>query len=675
MAFSSSTIAGFVGNNIVNSNEAGAQGFVINGTGVSSLTGPSNGDVVPVTLTFTGGVNQTVNATISNVNAGANTFGWTIADTNLASTSLAQGLDTVSVVFPGAQASPQFSFTFDTLAPAAPTITKVGGIGDVVSGPTGDTVLTGTTESGSTVALNFGFNSLGSATVDGIGNWSYTLTTANLGALGQGPGKIITATAADAAGNVSNPTPSVPFTVGTVIESSGATQLVQEDNHFFLLDSNGNGPPLVFQSGLVFPGEFGAFTPIAAEKTTTGFEVAWKSGTNTFSVWNTDASGNFTGEALAGSGAAPGSDPALQALEPSFQQDLNGDGTIGVVCYVRGTRILTATGERTIDTLLQGDIVLTLVGEELSAQPVKWIGRRRIDLTAHPRPETVAPVRIQRDAFADNIPHSDVLVSPDHAVLVGGKLICARQLINGATIRQEIDRPSVEYFHLELGTHAIVFAEGLPAESYLNTGNQGFFANSGQPLVLHPDLTDEADYPTREAASCAPFVSDESNVRPVWQRLADRAAALGQAGPQLETSTDADLHIVAKGRVVRPMYGENGLYIFVLPKGATEVRIVSRACSPVGARPWLDERRCLGVLVERIMLRDARGVQDVPVDHPDMTQGWWAVEQDGTSLRRWTDGNATLPMPASHGPAMLEIRASTSDMIYLTGANHGRRAA
>ena len=119
-----------------------------------------------------------------------------------------------------------------------------------------------------------------------------------------------------------------------------------------------------------------------------------------------------------------------------------------------------------------------MVANDGTVASVKWIGRRRIDLTTHPRPETVAPIRIQRDAFADNMPHSDLLVSPDHAIFVDGKLICARQLINGTTIRQEKGWTAVEYFHVELDAHTILLAEGLPAESYLNTGNQGFFANS-----------------------------------------------------------------------------------------------------------------------------------------------------------------------------------------------------
>jgi hypothetical protein len=344
-------------------------------------------------------------------------------------------------------------------------------------------------------------------------------------------------------------------------------------------------------------------------------------------------------------------------------------------CYAAGTRILTATGERTVECLMQGDIVLTLADGELVAQPVKWIGQRRIDLTAHPRPETVAPIRIRRGAFADNMPHNDLLLSPDHAVFVDGKLICARQLVNGTTIRQEKSWTSVEYFHVELDAHAILLAEGLPAESYLNSGNRGFFANSGEPLVLHPDLTDETDYPTREAASCAPFVWDEAGVLPVWQRLAERAAALGQPTPKLDTTGDPELRIVAKGRTGRPLYGENGLYIFALPKGATEVRVISRAGSPADARPWLDDRRCLGVKVERIVLRGANESLEVPVDHQGLSQGWHVAERDGTALRRWTSGDAVLPLPTLGGPTMLEIRAGNGGMAYVTNTDQERRVA
>ena len=223
-------------------------------------------------------------------------------------------------------------------------------------------------------------------------------------------------------------------------------------------------------------------------------------------------------------GSAPGAtvftmDDVSFARMPPQSFVIVGSDTIEAVCYARGTMIRTPDGEQPVETLRPGKQVITLVDGEEVTQTVRWLGHRRIDLTTHPRPETVAPIRIERDAFADNVPHRDLLVSPDHAIFVDGMLICARQLVNGTTIRRERDWTAVDYYHVELDQHAILLAEGLPAESYLDTGNSGFFANSDAPLVLHPDLTDETDYPTREAGSCAPFVSDEASVQPVWQRL------------------------------------------------------------------------------------------------------------------------------------------------------------
>ena len=345
------------------------------------------------------------------------------------------------------------------------------------------------------------------------------------------------------------------------------------------------------------------------------------------------------------------------------------------VCYVAGTRILTATGEQRIENLAPGDLVLTHTGEELTARPVRWLGRRRIDLTAHPRPETAAPIRIRRGAIAANTPHSDLLVSPDHAIFIDGKLICARQLINGTTIWQEKGLTSVEYFHVELDMHSIVLAEGLTSESYLNTiGTRRFFGNANEPVALHPELTDGTDYPSREAGSCKPLVWDEENVRPVWQRLAERAAALGHRVPNADVTTDPALHIVTKGQKLQPLSAENGLYTFLLPAGTTEVTLVSRAGKLTDTRPWVEDRRCFGVYVERILLRGPGGIRQVPLDYPRMSHGWWAVERYGTVLRRWTNGNAALSLPAVGGTVVLEIRASAGGMAYVTSADRQHAA-
>lgn len=395
---------------------------------------------------------------------------------------------------------------------------------------------------------------------------------------------------------------------------------------------------------------------------------------------------NFTGDTVTYSGTTvqvkSGATVVFTMDNVSFQSGASNQGFIAsgdviqAICYARGTNIQTPSGEMPVERLRPGKQVTTLVDGDATPRVVKWLGHRRIDLTTHPRPETVAPIRILQGAFADGTPHRDLLLSPDHAIFVDGVLVCARQLINGSTIRQEAGWTAVDYYHVELESHAILLAEGLPAESYLDTGNRNFFGNSGLPLMLHPDLTDEAGDAARAGGSCAPFAMDAASVQPIWQRLAERAAAIGKPVPQRAVTEAADLHLVAKGRVVKPIYHDAELAIFVLPRGASEVRLASRAQSPAEARPWLDDRRKLGVQISRIVLRGADLARDVPIDHPDLQKGWWAVEQDGLVLRRWTDGDAVLPLPETHGGVMLEIYLA-GKMTYLadTAPVAERRAA
>jgi serralysin len=128
----------------------------------------------------------------------------------------------------------------------------------------------------------------------------------------------------------------------TVIESFGSTSLVQVGIHYFLDDINtGTGPELMFNGAPVAAGQFGAYTPVGAEVTASGYEVAWKNaGTNQFSIWNTDSSGNFVSYAV-----YAGNSVALDSLESSFHQDLNGDGTIGLPA---GTTVIELFGSTSL---------------------------------------------------------------------------------------------------------------------------------------------------------------------------------------------------------------------------------------------------------------------------------------------------------------------------------------
>jgi hypothetical protein len=358
---------------------------------------------------------------------------------------------------------------------------------------------------------------------------------------------------------------------------------------------------------------------------------------------------NITATVSSGTGQA--------ATSPSFPVNY-------ITCFVTGTHIATPDGDCVVEDLAVGDLVLTASGD---ARPIKWIGHRHLNLKAYAQREKAAPVRICQSAFAENKPSRDLLLSPDHAVFTDGKLICTRQLVNGTTIRQELDWELVEYFHIELASHDVLLSEGLTVESYLDTGNRGFFVNADAPLVLHPDLTDESNLVTREANSCAPFFSEEEVVRPVWQRLAKRAAALGHAVPAPATTSDPVLRVATNGRMLTPLMVSGDRYSFMLPAGTTEVRLVSRVARPTDARPWFEDRRQLGVRLARAGLRGPDMVLDIPLDHPALTKGWWAVERDDGAMRRWTNGDGVLLLPPLAGPIMLEIQLGGA-VEYVTEA-------
>ena len=119
----------------------------------------------------------------------------------------------------------------------------------------------------------------------------------------------------------------------TVIEAFGSTSLVEQIGNFYLDSiSSGTGPELKYNGANVVAGQFGSgWTPVGTEQTSTGYEVAWQlAGSEQFTIWATDSSGNYTATVAAGSGTSLG----IEQAESILHQDLNGDGVIGVASTV-----------------------------------------------------------------------------------------------------------------------------------------------------------------------------------------------------------------------------------------------------------------------------------------------------------------------------------------------------
>jgi len=198
------------------------------------------------------------------------------------------------------------------------------------------------------------------------------------------------------------------------------------------------------------------------------------------------------------------------------------DITVTATCYAAGTRICTTRGEVAVEHLREGDLVLTVSGR---TQPISWIGHRHVNFQSHPNRQRILPVRIAAHAFGQGMPERDLLLSPDHAVFVEDVLIPIRHLINGGSIAQ-IECDTITYYHIELPRHDVLLADGMPAESYLEAGARGAFANVDGVIQLHPDFEPPRDHYAMlwEAEAYAPLVVAGEQLDRARCKLADRAA-------------------------------------------------------------------------------------------------------------------------------------------------------
>ena len=272
------------------------------------------------TATYSGGSGTNALTFSYTVGAGQNTAALAATAVNLNSATITDGAgNAANLSLSGlTQSGPQI----DTVTPTAPVISSFSPNGGTAFGSYTDAhvlTLTGSALANTTVEVFDGSSLLGTASVNGSGAWSYTTTSLSNGT------QSFTAEDVDAAGNVS--TASAALTVAIVT----AAKLTKINSHYFV-NTTTSDPEVQYAGSPVVAGQFGAWTPIAAVQTASGYDIAWNlTGTNEYTVWTTDNNGNYTGNLI---GAVSGNSYAFESIEPVFQQDLNGDGVIGVTTTV-----------------------------------------------------------------------------------------------------------------------------------------------------------------------------------------------------------------------------------------------------------------------------------------------------------------------------------------------------
>ncbi|AGT11176.1 Hint domain-containing protein [Paracoccus aminophilus] len=191
--------------------------------------------------------------------------------------------------------------------------------------------------------------------------------------------------------------------------------------------------------------------------------------------------------------------------QPVRGQDLTWDNT-NVVCFSADALIETAHGEVRAGHLETGDLVFT---SDHGLQAIQWVGQRLIseaEFIANPK---IRPIRISKGALGDNIPSSDLVVSPQHRVLIRSKiaqrmfgtnevLVAAKQLLSLDGVEIATDLTEVTYVHFMFDGHEVVRANGAECES-MYTGEEALHSVGAEAreeiYTLFPELRDGASQP------------------------------------------------------------------------------------------------------------------------------------------------------------------------------------
>ena len=310
-------------------------------------------------------------------------------------------------------------------------------------------------------------------------------------------------------------------------------------------------------------------------------------------------------------------------------------------CFLAGTEISVNGVTRKVEDLAVGDRIDVLVNGKTEQKTVTWVGKST-SVAAPFLPLDMAgyPVRILKDALAEGVPFKDMLITPEHCLYLNGCFVPARMLVNGQSIFYDQSFTSYDYYHVETEDHAIITADGVLTESYLDTGNRRSFRQSGDVVAMPRSRNLTWD----DAA--APLNVSRAFVEPLFQQFRARAQGMGlpQRTEAPVVTHKSNLHLTAgNGRVMRPLRTEKNYALFMIPAGIETVYIqsnTSRRNEAIG--PFVDDRRTLGVLVGNATMCEGNTTRTLTsyLQDEDLA-GWNNVE---FYPMRWTAGNACLPL-------------------------------
>lgn len=144
-----------------------------------------------------------------------------------------------------------------------------------------------------------------------------------------------------------------------------------------------------------------------------------------------------------------------------------------VPCFTPGTLIATPQGEVAVETLQPGDKVFT---RDNGIQEIRWIGRRDVAAQELAQRPSWQPILISAGALGANLPERDLLLSPNHRVLISGdraalnfgetEVLAAAKYLTGFDGVMQVETGTVSYIHILFDRHEVILSNGAWSESF-----------------------------------------------------------------------------------------------------------------------------------------------------------------------------------------------------------------
>ncbi|EHD14282.1 hypothetical protein CIN_02140 [Commensalibacter intestini A911] len=459
--------------------------------------------------------------------------------------------------------------------------------------------------------------------------------------------------------------PSITIEAGGVIQNSfiGAATIV---NNGTSLNNTYLNPTYTGASGSISQGDYmlqGGVMQLAVDISDADSELSMvMNATSTITLNGTASFDSYAGMA------------PYNANSSNYTLTVTSSGTATVGCFLAGTLINTVNGLVAVENINVGDQIIAVVDGKEEIRSVIWVGQNTVAVnTDASKDEANYPIRILKNAISDGVPFKDLLVTPEHCIVLDGQFIPARMLVNNGSIFYDTSITEYTYYHIETEQHSIITADGVLTESYLDTGNRsGFISDENIVSIVNHHKEWNVD-------SAAPLTTNRDVVEPIFTRLIQRFSQLGfeLCESNAVTTHESNLHLLTDtGEIIHSTNKNNGRFFFPIPEDTTHVQLISRSSRPSQAiGPYIDDRRDLGVLVGKVTLLEKHTAYSITEHFTSETLQGWDVKEPMNC--RWTNGDGALNirLEPSNNVAVLVIEVLNAGPYLLKESSLEQKVA